>query len=154
MKQPRNPWSDGPEYITQCAIEPQTNFTYEVNFTDEEGTLWWHAHSDWTRATVHGAIVILPSEGSSFPFPEPDEEDIIVLGMYFRNLFSLINIRTTLLILFSNSLTLSNNLYPTRRQLQDHSTRDGDLSLPIEKAVGERIYEKLRYKDKENNIKC
>ncbi|XP_030511780.1 putative laccase-9 [Rhodamnia argentea] len=83
VKQPRNPWSDGPEYITQCPIQPQTNFTYEVNFTEEEGTLWWHAHSDWTRATVHGAIVILPSEGSSFPFPEPDEEDIIVLGSWY-----------------------------------------------------------------------
>lgn len=127
MKQPRNPWSDGPEYITQCPIQPQTNFTYEVNFTDEEGTLWWHAHSDWTRATVHGAIVILPSEGSSFPFPKPDEEDIIVLGTYFRNLFSLINIRTIRPILFSNSLTFSNNWYPTRRQLQDHSSRDGNL---------------------------
>ncbi|KAF8018268.1 hypothetical protein BT93_H3229 [Corymbia citriodora subsp. variegata] len=84
VKQPRNPWSDGPEYITQCPIEPQTNFTYEVNFTDEEGTLWWHAHSDWTRATVHGAIVILPSEGSTFPFPKPDEEDIIVLGSWYE----------------------------------------------------------------------
>ncbi|XP_010062029.2 putative laccase-9 [Eucalyptus grandis] len=84
VKQPRNPWSDGPEYITQCPIEPQTNFTYEVNFTDEEGTLWWHAHSDWTRATVHGAIVILPSEGSTFPFPEPDGEDIIVLGSWYE----------------------------------------------------------------------
>ncbi|KAK7844303.1 laccase-14 [Quercus suber] len=54
VKQPRNPWSDGPENITQCPIKPRKNFTYEVIFSDEEGTLWWHAHSDWTRATVHG----------------------------------------------------------------------------------------------------
>ncbi|GLT64094.1 hypothetical protein SLA2020_366070 [Shorea laevis] len=60
VRQPRNPWSDGPENITQCPIQPGTNFTYEVIFTTEEGTLWWHAHSDWTRATVHGAIIILP----------------------------------------------------------------------------------------------
>ncbi|KAA8537995.1 hypothetical protein F0562_027425 [Nyssa sinensis] len=50
VKQPRNPWSDGAEYITQRAIEPGTNFTYKVIFSIEEGTLWWHAHSDWTRA--------------------------------------------------------------------------------------------------------
>jgi len=81
VKQPRNPWSDGPEYITQCPIEPRSNFTYEVIFSTEEGTLWWHAHSDWTRAYVHGAIVILPAIGTTYPFPKPDEEDIIVLGM-------------------------------------------------------------------------
>jgi laccase len=81
VKQPRNPWSDGPEYITQCPIQPGSNFTYEVIFSDEEGTLWWHAHSDWTRATVHGAIVILPSVGSTYPFPKPDEEEVVVLGM-------------------------------------------------------------------------
>ncbi|XP_010062034.2 putative laccase-9 [Eucalyptus grandis] len=83
VKQPRNPWSDGPEYITQCPIPPGTNFTYEVNFTTEEGTLWWHAHSVWTRATVHGAIVILPEEGTTYPFPKPDGEEIIVLGSWY-----------------------------------------------------------------------
>jgi hypothetical protein len=81
VKQPRNPWSDGPEYITQCPIEAGSNFTYEVIFSDEEGTLWWHAHSDWTRASVHGAIVVSPATETSRPFPEPDGEEIIVLGM-------------------------------------------------------------------------
>ncbi|KAF5953304.1 hypothetical protein HYC85_006160 [Camellia sinensis] len=79
-KQPRNPWSDGPEYITQCHIKPGTNYTYEVIFSNEEGTLWWHAHSDWTLSSVHGANVILPVEGSTYPFPEPDEEQIMVLA--------------------------------------------------------------------------
>ncbi|KAI8013637.1 putative laccase-9 [Camellia lanceoleosa] len=83
VKQPRNPWSDGPEYITQCSIAPGTNFTYKVIFSTEEGTLWWHAHSDWTQSTVHGAIVILPAEGTTYPFPQPDEEQVIVLGSWF-----------------------------------------------------------------------
>ncbi|KAK7844285.1 laccase-14 [Quercus suber] len=56
VKQPRNPWSDGTNYITQCPIEPGSNFTYEVIFSTEEGTLWWHAHSDWTRVGVHGSL--------------------------------------------------------------------------------------------------
>ncbi|GLU16438.1 hypothetical protein SLE2022_328720 [Rubroshorea leprosula] len=60
VKQPRNPWSDGPENVTQCPIQPGKSFTYEVVTSDEIGTLWWHAHSDWSRATVHGAFVILP----------------------------------------------------------------------------------------------
>ncbi|GLT29850.1 hypothetical protein SLA2020_046900 [Shorea laevis] len=60
VKQPRNPWSDGPENVTQCPIQSGKSFTYEVVTSDEIGTLWWHAHSDWSRATVHGAFVILP----------------------------------------------------------------------------------------------
>ncbi|KAF5467671.1 hypothetical protein F2P56_011902 [Juglans regia] len=84
VKQPRNPWSDGPEYITQCPIQPGTNFTYEVIFSDEEGTLWWHAHSDWTRATVHGAIVVLPAIGSTYPFPEPDGDEVVVLAAWYK----------------------------------------------------------------------
>ena len=87
MKQPRNPWSDGPENITQCPIQPGKNFTYEVIFSSEEGTLWWHAHSDWSRATIHGAIVILPQIGTTYPFPKPYAEKVLILG----TIISLIN---------------------------------------------------------------
>ncbi|KAK1553901.1 hypothetical protein Q3G72_005107 [Acer saccharum] len=80
VKQPRNSWSDGPEYVTQCPIQPGNNFTYEVIFSDEEGMLWWHAHSDWTRNTVHGAIVIHPAEGTTSPYPQPDAEEILSLS--------------------------------------------------------------------------
>ncbi|XP_030942632.1 laccase-14-like isoform X2 [Quercus lobata] len=84
VKQPRNPWSDGPENITQCPIKPGKKFTYEVVFSDEEGTLWWHAHSDWSRATVHGAIVISPKNGTSYPFPKPYAEEVIILAEWFK----------------------------------------------------------------------
>ncbi|KAB5512685.1 hypothetical protein DKX38_029713 [Salix brachista] len=80
VKQPRNPWSDGPENITQCPIQPGKNFTYEIILSNEEGTLWWHAHSDWSRATVHGAIVIAPALGTTYPFPAPDAEETIIIG--------------------------------------------------------------------------
>ena len=87
MKQPRNPWSDGPENITQCPIQPRKSFTYEVIFSDEEGTLRWHAHSDWSRATIHGAIVILPQIGTTYPFLKPYAEKVLILG----TIISLIN---------------------------------------------------------------
>ncbi|KAL7137822.1 hypothetical protein ABFS83_10G119300 [Erythranthe nasuta] len=48
---PRYPWSDGPEYITQCPIRPGSTFRQKIVLSDEVGTLWWHAHSDWSRAT-------------------------------------------------------------------------------------------------------
>ncbi|KAF8364744.1 hypothetical protein HHK36_033281 [Tetracentron sinense] len=81
VKQPRNPWSDGPEYITQCPIKPGANFTYEIKFSSEEGTLWWHAHSDWSRATVHGAIIVYPENGTSYPFPNPHAEETIIFAI-------------------------------------------------------------------------
>ncbi|XP_068643591.1 laccase-15-like isoform X2 [Aristolochia californica] len=84
VKQPRNPWSDGPEYITQCPIQPGSSFTYRIVFSTEEGTLWWHAHSDWARATVHGAIVIYPKPGTSYPFPKPYHEMPIILGEWWK----------------------------------------------------------------------
>ncbi|GLU16472.1 hypothetical protein SLE2022_329050 [Rubroshorea leprosula] len=96
VKQPRNPWSDGPEYVTQCTVLPKTNFTYEVIFSDEEGTLWWHAHSDWTRNTVHGAIVIYPSKEASSPYPEPDGEEIIILGSWYAHDVNLLVAETLL----------------------------------------------------------
>ncbi|MQM21352.1 hypothetical protein Taro_054391, partial [Colocasia esculenta] len=83
VKQPRNPWSDGPEYITQCPIKPAANFTYNVALSDEEGTIWWHAHSDWTRATVHGAIIVYPPENNkTYPFLKPHREITVILDMF------------------------------------------------------------------------
>nr|CAB3451094.1 unnamed protein product [Digitaria exilis] len=84
VDQPRNPWSDGPEYITQCPIQPGANFTYTIIFSEEEGTLWWHAHSDFDRATVHGAIVIHPKHGSTYPYPKPHKEIPIILGEWWN----------------------------------------------------------------------
>ncbi|XBI48484.1 hypothetical protein VPH35_112207 [Triticum aestivum] len=84
VDQPRNPWSDGPAYITQCPIQSGNTFTYRIIFSEEEGTLWWHAHSDFDRATVHGAIVIHPRRGAAYPFPKPHREIPIILGEWWN----------------------------------------------------------------------
>ncbi|XVF29911.1 hypothetical protein REPUB_Repub16aG0011300 [Reevesia pubescens] len=83
VHQPRNPWSDGPSYITQCPIQPGSKFRQKIILSKEEGTLWWHAHSDWSRATVHGALIIYPKIGFSYPFPKPHEEVPIILGEWW-----------------------------------------------------------------------
>lgn len=81
VKMPRYPWSDGPEYVTQCPISPGTQFSQRIVLSDEEGTLWWHAHSEWSRATVYGALVILPPVRESYPFPKPQAQVPILLGI-------------------------------------------------------------------------
>ncbi|CAH1434971.1 unnamed protein product [Lactuca virosa] len=84
VKQPRNPWSDGPVYITQCPIQPGDSFNYKIIFSSEIGTLWWHAHSDWLRATVHGAIIVYPKHGRSYRFPKPHQEVPIIFGEWWK----------------------------------------------------------------------
>ncbi|KAL2899245.1 Laccase-3 [Bienertia sinuspersici] len=84
MRQMRTPWADGPEFVTQCPIRPGGTYTYRFTIEDQEGTLWWHAHSKWMRATVYGALVIYPKLGSSYPFPKPAREYPIILGEWWN----------------------------------------------------------------------
>ncbi|KAL8526791.1 hypothetical protein ACS0TY_015853 [Phlomoides rotata] len=77
-------WADGPEYATQCPIPPGQSYTYRFNITRQEGTLWWHAHVQWLRATVYGALVIRPRSAHSYPFPKPHREFPILLGEWWN----------------------------------------------------------------------
>ncbi|EEF46029.1 laccase-13 isoform X2 [Ricinus communis] len=83
IRQLRNPWADGPDHVTQCPILPGGSYTYRFTIQNQEGTLWWHAHSRWLRATVYGALIIYPKLGSSYPFPMPKREIPILLGEWW-----------------------------------------------------------------------
>ncbi|KAK2642507.1 hypothetical protein Ddye_024270 [Dipteronia dyeriana] len=83
IHQLRNPWADGPEYVTQCPIRPGQSYTYRFTIENQEGTLWWHAHSRWLRATVYGALIIYPRLGVPYPFPMPKKEIPILLGEWW-----------------------------------------------------------------------
>ncbi|GMN23857.1 hypothetical protein TIFTF001_000304 [Ficus carica] len=85
IRQLRTGWADGPAYITQCPIQPGQQFLYNYTITGQRGTLWWHAHILWLRATVHGAIVILPKRGVPYPFPKPHTEKVLVLGEWWKS---------------------------------------------------------------------
>ncbi|KDP44695.1 hypothetical protein JCGZ_01195 [Jatropha curcas] len=83
VRQMRTGWADGPEFVTQCPIRPGGSYTYRFTIEGQEGTLWWHAHSSWLRATVYGALIIYPKEGTSYPFPKPKRETPILLGEWW-----------------------------------------------------------------------
>ncbi|KAI3796488.1 hypothetical protein L1987_39159 [Smallanthus sonchifolius] len=76
-------WSDGPSYITQCPVQPGQTFIYEFTLASQKGTLFWHAHFSWLRATVYGALIIYPKTGVPYPFKQPYEEHIVILGEYW-----------------------------------------------------------------------
>ena len=68
----------------KCPVPYNTSFTQEIIFFIEEGTLWWHAHSDWSCTTIHGAIIILPALRTTYSFPKHYAEETIVPGMHFE----------------------------------------------------------------------
>ncbi|XP_006651285.2 laccase-3 [Oryza brachyantha] len=84
LRQLRNGWADGPEFVTQCPIRPGGSYTYRFPIQGQEGTLWWHAHSSWLRATVHGALIIHPRRAVPYPFPKPHSEFPIILAEWWR----------------------------------------------------------------------
>ncbi|KAK3165975.1 hypothetical protein QOZ80_1AG0040020 [Eleusine coracana subsp. coracana] len=80
--QRRTPWADGPSMVTQCPIRPGGRYTYRFAVAGQEGTLWWHAHASFMRATVHGALIIRPRQ--AYPFPAPDGERTVLLGEWWN----------------------------------------------------------------------
>ncbi|CAK7333497.1 unnamed protein product [Dovyalis caffra] len=85
IRQLRTGWSDGPAYITQCPIQTGQSYVYNFTITGQRGTLLWHAHILWLRATVHGAIVVLPKRGVPYPFPPPHKEAVVVLAEWWKS---------------------------------------------------------------------
>ncbi|XP_073281680.1 laccase-4-like [Primulina huaijiensis] len=85
VRQIRTGWADGPAYITQCPIQPGQSYVYNYTITGQRGTLLWHAHILWLRATLHGAMVILPKRGIPYPFPKPDHEAIVILAEWWKS---------------------------------------------------------------------
>uniref|UniRef100_A0ACD5YQE3 Uncharacterized protein n=1 Tax=Avena sativa TaxID=4498 RepID=A0ACD5YQE3_AVESA len=84
VRQLRTGWSDGPAYITQCPIQTGQSYVYNFTITGQRGTLFWHAHVSWLRATLYGPIVILPKTGVPYPFPKPYKEVPILFGEWFN----------------------------------------------------------------------
>ncbi|TQD74266.1 hypothetical protein C1H46_040200 [Malus baccata] len=84
IRQMRTGWADGPEFVTQCPIRPGGSYTYRFTIQGQEGTLWWHAHSSWLRATVYGALIIHPKQGDSYPFTKPKRETTLLLGEWWN----------------------------------------------------------------------
>ncbi|XP_010557244.1 PREDICTED: laccase-2-like [Tarenaya hassleriana] len=84
IRQLRSGWADGPAYITQCPIRTGQSYVYNFTVTGQRGTLWWHAHITWVRATVYGPLIILPKLHDSYPFPKPYKQIPIIFGEWFN----------------------------------------------------------------------
>ncbi|KAH9295175.1 hypothetical protein KI387_038763, partial [Taxus chinensis] len=84
VRQLRSAWADGPAYITQCPIRTGQSYVYKFTIKGQRGTLWWHAHISWLRATLYGPIIIYPKKHASYPFPKPHHEVPILFGEWWN----------------------------------------------------------------------
>ncbi|RWR95403.1 laccase-17 [Cinnamomum micranthum f. kanehirae] len=84
VRQLRSGWADGPAYVTQCPIQTGQSYIYNFTITGQRGTLFWHAHISWLRATVYGPLIILPKQGVPYPFARPYKEVPIIFGEWFN----------------------------------------------------------------------
>ncbi|XP_058109594.1 laccase-17-like [Magnolia sinica] len=84
IRQIQTGWADGPAYITQCPIQTGQRYVYNFTITGQRGTLFWHAHVSWMRATLYGPLIVLPMQNASYPFGQPDEEVPITFGEWWN----------------------------------------------------------------------
>ncbi|XP_062081954.1 laccase-17-like [Humulus lupulus] len=84
IRQLRTGWADGPAYVTQCPIQTGQSYVYNYTIVGQRGTLFWHAHISWLRATLYGPIIILPKRGIPYPFPKPHREVPIIFGEWWN----------------------------------------------------------------------
>jgi laccase len=66
---------------------------YRFRIVDQRGTLFYHAHISWLRATVHGAFIIRPKALVPYPFQSPVSEIPILIGKYKRKFVASISSR-------------------------------------------------------------
>ncbi|XP_058099314.1 laccase-17-like [Magnolia sinica] len=84
VRQLQTGWADGPAYITQCPIQTGQTYVYNFTITGQRGTLLWHAHISWLRATLYGPLIIHPKKNVSYPFAKPYKEVPIIFGEWWN----------------------------------------------------------------------
>ncbi|KAG0647113.1 Cell surface ferroxidase fetC [Hyphodiscus hymeniophilus] len=77
---------DGPVGVTQCTIKHGRSFTYRIPTDEQEGTFWYHAHSEVQRADgLYGGLVIhnpiAPTEASIHQY---DSELLFLVGDWYH----------------------------------------------------------------------
>ncbi|KAI5058119.1 hypothetical protein GOP47_0026289 [Adiantum capillus-veneris] len=77
-------WADGPAYVTQCPIQKGNSYVHRFKVVEQRGTLFYHAHVSWLRATLHGAFIMLPKAAAVLPYPKPAAEHLVIIGEWWN----------------------------------------------------------------------
>ncbi|CAK9328080.1 unnamed protein product [Citrullus colocynthis] len=72
------PWADGTASISQCAISPGENFTYQF-VLDKAGTYFYHGHLGMQRsAGLYGSLIVDLEEENEEPFHYDEEINLLL----------------------------------------------------------------------------
>ncbi|KAJ5501643.1 Multicopper oxidase type 2 [Penicillium expansum] len=75
---------DGPSMVTQCPVGPGSSMTY--NFTvNQNGTYWYHCHTDYCYPDGYRAPFIVHDEESYF-YDDYDEEMVLTMTDWYHDM--------------------------------------------------------------------
>lgn len=77
---------DGTVGITQCAIAPESNFTYSFDVRGQSGTYWYHAHQGAQASDgLLGPVVIHSADEPTAPEVGYDTDRIVMVQDFYHN---------------------------------------------------------------------
>ncbi|KAF9447931.1 multicopper oxidase [Macrolepiota fuliginosa MF-IS2] len=84
--QPRTSAMDGPSFVNQCPIPPNTTFTYEFDTNNQSGNFWYHSHLSTQYCDgLRGAFVVYdPDDPLKHLYDVDDESTIITLEDWYH----------------------------------------------------------------------
>ncbi|KAI0285736.1 laccase [Russula brevipes] len=79
---------DGPAFVTQCPIVPNTNFVYNFQALNQAGTFWYHSHFQNQYCDgLRGALVVYdPDDPHASLYDVDDESTVITLADWYHYL--------------------------------------------------------------------
>ncbi|KXN84654.1 Putative urea carboxylase [Leucoagaricus sp. SymC.cos] len=86
--QPRTSDMDGPAFVTQCPISPNSTFIYDFETHNQSGNFWYHSHLSTQYCDgLRGAIAIHnPDDPLKDLYDVDDEGTIITLADWYHSL--------------------------------------------------------------------
>nr|UDP83122.1 laccase 6 [Cyathus bulleri] len=86
--QARTSGMDGPAFVNQCPIAPNTTFTYAFDTAGQTGNFWYHSHLSTQYCDgLRGAFVVYdPNDPLKDMYDVDDESTIITLADWYHDL--------------------------------------------------------------------
>ncbi|KAL9715578.1 Laccase-1 [Leucoagaricus gongylophorus] len=77
---------DGPAFVNQCPIPPNTTFVYDFSVPGQSGNFWYHSHLSTQYCDgLRGAIVIYdPNDPLKHLYDVDNEDTVITLGEWYH----------------------------------------------------------------------
>ncbi|THV05652.1 putative laccase 1d precursor [Dendrothele bispora CBS 962.96] len=85
--QARTSYADGPSFVNQCPVPPNTTFNYKFDIAGQSGSYWYHSHLSTQYCDgLRGAFIVYdPDDPLGDLYDVDDESTIITLADWYHN---------------------------------------------------------------------